>query len=73
MKKITRLWTRDRFCLSDLSKGSITLSSPTHFTHGRALMREPPWNRRQDQSGRKALDLLTGFFEGVHETRIANG
>jgi hypothetical protein len=36
-------------------------------------MRKPPWKRRQDQSGRKALDLLTGFFEVVHEIRIGDG
>jgi hypothetical protein len=34
---------------------------------------KPPWKRRQDQSGREALDLLTGFFEVVHEIRIADG
>ena len=32
MKKIARLWNYDRFCLSRLCKGSITLSSPIHFT-----------------------------------------
>jgi hypothetical protein len=71
MKKITRLRTCDRFCLSHRCKGSITLTSPTHFkAWTRDLRASRRGERRQDQS---ALDLFNGFLEVEREYGIADG